>query len=306
MSTKLRTKFDKSVHEVRQNGLTGLLQPVHALLFPHLFLLVTIFGGAIVVTAIFSLQPETAEQAAITLTDWSLVNFEQTLTDPIFLEIVTNTLEISALTTFLTFVFAFPAAYALAMKIQRFKLLFIILLILPLVTSINIRVFGWVLMLSGEGILSGVLGVISVESVPQLMYQKWTIILGTTYVYMPFMLFPIYLSFANIEDELIEAAKDLGASRRQIFQKIIFPQSKPGIIIGSLFVFVLSLGATVEADMLGGGQVITLASDITYSFGRAQNWHVGSAKAITMLIIALISSIVILRTVDLEEISQRS
>jgi spermidine/putrescine transport system permease protein len=166
-------------------------------------------------------------------------------------------------------------------------------------------VFGWALFLVKNGVLDSIVSLFGVSNYPTMMYQRWTIILGTTYVYMPFMLFPIYLSLLSVEDETIAAARDLGAGRWTLFRRIILPLSKPGVIIGSLFVFILSLGADVEAQILGGGSIFTMASNINYSFGYSQNWPLGSAQAVGLLIITLVCGIIILRTINLKEIASR-
>lgn len=306
MTTNIRARIGQSIETFRKSDASDLVGPLSLLLAPKLILLLFVFTGSMLLIVLFSFQDPSVGNANLSLTEWTLDNYASVLTDDLFISIISNTLQVSLITTVAAFVFSYPAAYALAMKIDRFKLVFLIAIILPLITSINIRVFGWVLMLTNKGILSGVMGAVGVDTLPQLMFQKWTIILGTTYVYLPFMLFPIYISFANIDTELVEAARDLGASRTQIFRRVIFPQSKPGIMIGTLFVFVLSLGAHIETTLLGGERIMTISSDIAYSFGYAQNWQIGSVKAISVLVVALASGIVILRTVDLEEIALRS
>jgi spermidine/putrescine transport system permease protein len=179
------------------------------------------------------------------------------------------------------------------------------ILIIPLFTSVNIRVFGWALFLVQNGVLESIVTVFGVSSYPSLMYQRYTIILGTVYVYLPFMLFPIYLSMLSIDDETFEAANDLGADKLTVFRKILLPMSYPGVVIGSLFVFVLSLGADVEAKILGGGSIFTMASNIEYSFGYSQNWPLGSAQAVGLLLITVVAGVIILRMIDLQEIASR-
>ncbi len=290
------------------NPLSTLLTPPYLLLLPLAILLLGMFVGPMLAIVVFSVQPGNA--ISLNPQMWTLEHYTEIIGgmvsgEGVYGDVLVNTAAVSAVTTAVTLVFSYPAAYALARKIDRYKTVFLLVLIIPLFTSVNIRVFGWALFLVQNGVLDSIVSLFGVASYPTMMYQRWTIILGTTYVYMPFMLFPIYLSLLSVEDETIAAARDLGANRWTLFRRIILPLSKPGVIIGSLFVFILSLGADVEAQILGGGSIFTMASNINYSFGYSQNWPLGSAQAVGLLIITLVCGIIILRTINLKEIASR-
>lgn len=290
-----------------ENPIRTLLRPPWVFLLPLLALLLFMFVGPLLSIVLMSVQPGNSIQ--LLPSAWTLANYEEIIAgivsgEGVYGQVMVNTILISATTTVVTLVFSYPAAYALARKIERFKLLFLLALIVPLFTSVNIRVFGWVLFLVQKGVLQSFLGLFGITT-PSLLYQRWTIILGTSYVYMPFMLFPIYLSLLTIDDQLFEAARDLGTGRLKLFKDIVLPMSWPGIVIGSLFVFVLSLGAEVEALLLGGGSIYTAANNISYSFGYSQNWPLGSAQAMGLLVVTLVSGVIILRTIDLQEIAKR-
>ncbi|QCS42731.1 ABC transporter permease [Natrinema versiforme] len=283
------------------------LGPPGGLMLPLLALLAFMFVGPIVAIVLFSVQTENV--ISLSVADWTLEAYREivrgTLSgEGVYGEVTLNTIVISALTTVVAFVVSYPAAYALATKVRRFKLPILIALIIPLFTSVNIRVYGWVLFLINDGVFDLLAGSVGLD-VPSIIYTRSAVVLGTVYVYLPYMLFPIYLSISTIDDSLLEAAADLGAGRAKQFVDIILPLSKPGVIIGSLFVFVLSLGAEVEAELLGGGTVYTAASNISYSFGYSQNWPLGSAQAVGLLLITTVCGIVILRTIDLAEIASR-
>jgi len=290
------------------NPLAALVRPPYVLLLPLAVLLLVMFVGPMVAIVLFSVQPGNA--ISLNPSTWTVEHYAEIIGgmvsgEGVYGDVLVNTAAVSAVTTVVTLVFSYPAAYALARKIDRYKTVFLLILIIPLFTSVNIRVFGWALFLVKNGVLNSIVSLFGVSNYPTMMYQRWTIILGTTYVYMPFMLFPIYLSMLSIEDETIAAAQDLGASRWTLFRRILLPLSKPGVIIGSLFVFILSLGADVEAQILGGGSIFTMASNINYSFGYSQNWPLGSAQAVGLLIITLICGVIILRTINLKEIASR-
>jgi spermidine/putrescine transport system permease protein len=290
------------------NPLLALVRPPYILLLPLAILLLVMFVGPMLAIVVFSVQPGNA--ISLNPSTWTVQHYTEIIGgmasgQGVYGDVLVNTTAVSAVTTVSTLVFSYPAAYALARKIERYKTVFLLVLIIPLFTSVNIRVFGWALFLVNNGVLDSIVGLFGVSNYPTMMYQRWTIILGTTYVYMPFMLFPIYLSLLSIEDETLAAARDLGATRWTLFRRIILPLSKPGVIIGSLFVFILSLGADVEAQILGGGSIFTMASNINYSFGYSQNWPLGSAQAVGLLIITLICGVIILRTINLKEIASR-
>lgn len=287
--------------------LASLLRPPGGLMLPLVALLGFMFLGSIASIVLFSVQ--TGNSISLSVADWTLASYREiiggTLSgEGVYGQITLNTILISAATTLIALVVSYPAAYALATKINRFKLPLLVALIIPLFTSVNIRVYGWVLFLINDGVLSLFLSSFGLES-PSILYTRGAVVLGTVYVYLPFMLFPIYLSISTIDDALLEAGADLGASRTRQFTRIVLPLSKPGIIIGSLFVFVLSLGAEVESELLGGGTVYTAASNISYSFGYSQNWPLGSAQAVVLLIITTVCGVIILQTIDLQEIASR-
>jgi spermidine/putrescine transport system permease protein len=291
-----------------ENPLRALARPPGILMLPMTLLLLVMFVGPMLAIVIFSFQ--TGNAISLNPLKWSIATYEEVgggmvTGGGVYGDVLVNTVAVSLTTTVITLILSYPAAYALAHKITRYKLVFLMILIIPLFTSVNIRVFGWALFLVQDGVLNSIVTLFGVQEYASLMYRRATIILGTTYIYLPFMLFPIYLSMLSIDDTTFEAAEDLGASKYTLFWKILLPMSKPGVIIGSLFVFVLSLGADVEAQILGGGSIFTMASNIEYSFGYSQNWPLGSTQAVGLLIITVVAGIIILRTIDLQEIAAR-
>ena len=136
----------------------------------------------------------------------------------------------------------------------------------------------------------------------EFLYNFPAILMGMAYIYFPFMLFPMELGIFMIDDEAVEAAIDLGASRWQVLKEVELPMASAGIFIGCLLVFVLSLGAMVEAQVLGGGTIVPFADDIHHAFSFQQNWPLGSSLAVILLAITLFLIIVVLRYVDLDKL----
>ncbi|RLM59769.1 ABC transporter permease [Halobellus sp. Atlit-31R] len=314
MSTKgkLRSSVVRAATYTREseNPLFELLRPPWVLMLPILLLLAFMFVGPMLAIVLFSLQ--SGNQIDLGLTSWTFEHYGEIISGMVsgtgvYGQVLGNTALVSAATVVATAVVSYPAAYALARKIKRYKLVFLLVLIVPLFTSVNVRVFGWALFFVKNGVLNSIFTLFGgqASAYPSLLYNRYTVVFGTMYVYLPFMLFPIYLSLLSIDDVTFEAAQDLGAGTFTIFRRIVLPLSMPGVVIGSLFVFVLSLGADVEAQILGGGSVFTMASNINYSFGYSQNWPLGSAQAVGLLVITVVVGVVILRSLDLQEIASR-
>jgi spermidine/putrescine transport system permease protein len=195
----------------------------------------------------------------------------------------------------------YPLAFGLA-KVFRSGATFITYAIATsLFVSENIRLFGWVIGFMKNGVVGGSLGLLGFQ-IDSLLYNVPVIVLGMVYVYLPFMLFPLALGIKMVPDQVREAAFDLGASRWQVFRRIDLPLSMPGVLIGSLLVFVLSAGAIAEAKILGGQKVVTIAADIESEFTYAQNWPLGSALSTLFIALTTIVVFVALGRFDLEKL----
>ncbi len=210
-------------------------------------------------------------------------------------------LGLAAVTVACLLVLCYPLAFALA-KIFRGGATFITYAIATsLFVSENIRLFGWVIGLMKGGVVGGTLGMLGFQ-VDSLLYNVPVIVMGMVYVYLPFMLFPLALGIKMVPDPVREAAFDLGATRWQEFRKIDLPLSMPGVLIGSLLVFVLAAGAIAEAKILGGQKVVTIAADIESEFTYAQNWPLGSAISTLFIALTTVIVFVALGRFDLEKL----
>lgn len=187
-------------------------------------------------------------------------------------------------------VLCYPLAFAIAKVFRSGAVWVTYAIATSLFVSENIRLFGWVIGFMKQGVVGGTLAAWFGIHIDSWLYNLPVIILGMVYVYLPFMLFPLSLGIKMVPDQVREAAFDLGASRWQVFRKVDLPLSMPGVMIGSLLVFVLSVGAITEAKILGGQKVVTIAADIESEFTYAQNWPLGSA--LSTLFIALTTLVV--------------
>lgn len=243
------------------------------------------------------MPPKTFELLqAPTLQNYKTI-FEQT-----YFKSILWSLGLAAVTVMILLVICYPLAFSIA-KIFRGGAAFITYAIATsLFVSENIRLFGWVIGFMKGGVVGGTLAKGFGVSIDSLLYNIPVIILGMVYVYLPFMLFPLALGIKMVPDQVREAAFDLGASRWQVFRKIDLPLSLPGVMIGSLLVFVLSVGAISEAKILGGQKVVTIASDIESEFTYAQNWPLGSALSTLFIALTTIVVFLALGRFDLEKL----
>ncbi|MHA7971765.1 ABC transporter permease [Rhizobium sp. CAU 1783] len=205
-------------------------------------------------------------------------------------------------TVVLLAVIVYPIAYGLNRMFGKWSGFVGVLFVFPLFVSENVRLYGWVLFFIKNGVLDGGLKWLGFSGGPEVLYTPGAILFGMLYVYLPFMLFPMSLGIAMIPKDLVDAARDLGASRLMIWREIELPLAMPGILIGMLLTFVLGAGAIAESKILGGQSVITIAQDIEVAFTYAQNWPLGSALAILLVAIVSGLALYVLSKLDLDRI----
>jgi spermidine/putrescine transport system permease protein len=214
-------------------------------------------------------------------------------------------LGLAAITVLLLALICYPVAYGLARVFGRWSTLLTLLFTIPLFVSENVRLYGWILFFIKNGVLLGTLKSLFGVEVDSWLFTEGIIVLGMVYVYLPFMLFPMTLGVSMVPKETRDAAFDLGASRWQVFKEVDLPLSMPGIIIGFLLSFVLAVGAIAEAKVLGGQKVIPITHDIEIAFTYAQNWPLGSALAVLLMLVVGTLVLLVLRRFDLDTILGR-
>lgn len=207
--------------------------------------------------------------------------------------------------TVVLFIICWPLAFGMAKVFNRFTLVITVAVVITLFVSENIRLFGWVLTLMKGGLIEGHLRAWFGWTFEGALYNVPIIIFGLVYVYFPFMLFPLVQGIAMVPDDARQAAADLGATHWQVFLEVDLPLSAPGIVIGSLLSFVLAAGALAESKLLGGQVVIVLADDIETAFTYGQNWPLGSALSMVLILIIASLAIYAINRVDLDTIMGR-
>ncbi len=214
-------------------------------------------------------------------------------------------LGLAALTVILLALICYPVAYGLARVFGRWATLLTLLFTIPLFVSENVRIYGWILFFIKNGVLLGTLKSLFGLEMESWLFTEAMIVLGMIYVYLPFMLFPMTLGVSMVPNETRDAAFDLGATRWQVFTEVDLPLSMPGIMIGFLLSFVLAVGAIVEAKVLGGQRVIPIVHDIELAFTYAQNWPLGAALAVLLMLVVGTMVLLVLRRFDLDVILGR-
>ncbi|AOF94367.1 ABC transporter permease [Sinorhizobium sp. RAC02] len=199
-------------------------------------------------------------------------------------------------TTVFCLIFGFPTAYFIATRAPHNRSLWLFLITIPFWTNMLIRTFAIQEVIRSEGIINTLLLKIGIISAPiQMMFTDFAIMLGMTYVFLPLMVLPLYASLEKLDFRLIEAGYDLYASRFGVLWRIIIPLVKPGIIAGSILVFVPALSSYVVPRVLGGGKNLMVGNLIELQFGQGRNWPLGAALSVTLVIIVLFAMLYYVR-----------
>lgn len=207
-----------------------------------------------------------------------------------------RSVKLSILTTVLTLIFGFPTAYFIATRPESRRDLWLFLITIPFWTNLLIRTYAMQEVIRNEGVINTALILTGVIDRPiQIMYTDIGILFGMVYVYLPLMVLPLYASMEKLDFRLIEAGYDLYANSWQVLRRIIIPLVKPGVVAGSILVFIPSLGAYVTPRVLGGGKNMMLGNLIELQFGQGRNWPLGSAISITLMVIVMVALLVYVR-----------
>jgi spermidine/putrescine transport system permease protein len=206
------------------------------------------------------------------------------------LTILWRSVKLSLLTTFSTFVVGFPTAWFIATRSPRMRPLWLFLITIPFWTNLLIRTFSINEIIRNEGLLNRILlGLGLIDQPIVIIYSDVAVFIGMTYVYLPLMVLPLYAAIDRFDTRLLEAAYDLYATRWQVLRRIIVPIVKPGIVAGSILVFVPALGAYVTPRLLGGGKNMMIGNFIELQFGQGRNWPLGASLSVTLLVIVTVA-----------------
>ena len=218
--------------------------------------------------------------------------------DPLYLTVLRRTVVLAALCTTLCLLIGYPVAYTLA-RSGRWKNVLLLLVVVPLWTSFLVRTYAMIFLLRDTGLINSVLLALGLIPEPlELLYTPGAVLAGLVYGYLPLMILPIYVSLEKLDPTLLEAAEVLGARPFARFRRITLPLSAPGVVAGSLLVFIPALGAFLTPDLLGGAKQMMIGTLVQNQFGAARNWPFGSAASFVLMAVVLAAVLLYLRLRD--------
>ena len=217
--------------------------------------------------------------------DLSLVNYEKMIAYKSYLRVFKTTFNVSFLTTFLCIVIGYPLAYFLSQIPRKYVGLFMLTVLLPFWTSLLVRTYAWLVMLQRNGLINNFAIDLGIWDAPvKLAHNLNGTLIGMVHIMLPFLVLPLYAAMRRIDRHALQAAANLGATPVQAFWQIFVPLSLPGVVAGSLIVFVLCLGFYVTPAVLGGGKVILVSMQITAILEDQFNWGAASALGVVLLV----------------------
>ena len=278
---------------------------------PALILLTLAAAGPLMIMVVYSfLTPGQYGnvQWIFSLNGWRSILFTEDIFEPgtytladAHLTILLRSLKLSLLTTLITALVGFPTAWFIATKPPKTRVLWLFLITIPFWTNLLIRTFAINEVIRNEGLLNSFLLWAGLIAEPlRIIYTDTAVFIGMAYVYLPFMVLPIFAAIDRFDMRLLEAGFDLYASRWQVLRRVILPIVKPGIIAGSILVFTPSIGAYVIPRILGGGKNLMVGNLIDLQFGQGRNWPLGAALGMTLLVIVMIALAVYTRVTNRE------
>jgi spermidine/putrescine transport system permease protein len=261
----------------------GFLLGMPALLYLTVFFMVPL---GIVVAYSFATRSRTGRTE---LRDWNLDAYAR-LGDDVVRTIAVRSLWIALATTLISLVLAYPLAYYMSTRTPTVRNILLVGVMLPFWSNFLVRTYAWRVLLDSDGLVSQATQAVGIGET-RLLFTPTAVLIGLVYGYLPFMVLPLYAAIERIDWSLVEAARDLHASAWTAFRRIVWPLSLPGVIAGSILVFVPSFGAYVTPAILGGNKEGLLGSFIVSQFLSARNGPVGASLSVVVLSVMLVATL---------------
>jgi spermidine/putrescine transport system permease protein len=266
---------------------------VLVLIFPSLFWLVVFFALPLIIVFVYSFLRRGPYGQIVW--EFNLTNYTRFF-DPLYLKIFLRSFKIAGITTVVCFLMGYPMAYWLATRPPRWRNTLLLLLMIPFWTNFLVRTYAWILILRDTGLINNVLMGLGVISQPLPLFgNDFAIIVGLAYAWFPDMVLPCYAAIERLDFSLVEAAQDLYANEIRSFARVVFPLTMPGIIAGSILVFIPSLGAYVTPDLLGGAKSVMIGNVIQSQFLSVRDYPFGSAFSFVLMAIMLVATLLYFR-----------
>ncbi len=260
---------------------------------PALLWLLLFFAAPLVIVFVYSFLTRGAYGQVIW--HFNLGNYERVF-DSLYLRIFARSLRVAALTTVLCLAVGYPLGYFIARCGPRRRGRLLRLLVFPVWTNILVRTYAWRVILSNEGPINTLLMGLGLINRPvPMLFTEFAVLIGLVYSYLPEMVLPIYAAVERLDFSLVQAAHDLYANDFQAFRRVTLPLTMPGILAGSILVFIPCLGAFVTPDILGGARTVMLGNLIQQQFLTARDWPFGSAVSFVLMAVMLVGTLIYFR-----------
>jgi spermidine/putrescine transport system permease protein len=281
-----------------------------ALAAPALAVLLVGAAGPLLVVAAFSVLSQ-GEYGGVALPfsgeGWFRILLERDIFDGTLsvngahLAIFWRSLWIAAATTVLTLLMGLPTAWFIATRPERSRALWLFLVTIPFWTNLLIRTFAIMEVIRNEGLLNtALLGLGLIDQPVQILFTDWATLIGSTYVYLPLMVLPLFAAVDRMDRRLLEAGYDLYAGRWQVLRRVVLPAIRPGLVAGCILVFIPALGAYVTPRVLGGGTNMMIGNFIELQFGQGRNWPLGAALSLLLLLVVTAALVALVRATSRE------
>jgi spermidine/putrescine transport system permease protein len=274
---------------------------LNILLSPTLFWLIVFFAIPLVIIFIYSFL-DRGKFGGIVWT-FQIENYVR-FADQLYIRIFIRSFFIALVTTVICLIIGYPMAYWMANQPLKKRTTYMLLIMLPFWTNFVIRTYAWRMLLARQGQLNQLLialRIITKENAPTYLNTNGAVIMGLIYVWVVAMVLACYASLTGLDRSLLEAAQDLYANSVRTFLRVTLPLTIPGIVSGSILVFVPSFGAFVTPDMLGGGKADMIGNLISQQFGEASDWPFGSAISVILMIVMLLGTLLYFRSLRSEK-----
>ncbi len=273
--------------------------PVLGLISPAAFWLLIFFLIPLVMVLLVSLGER--GDAGQVVYSWTLKNYTRFFSKIgeryLYVQIFARSLGIALANTLLCLLVGYPLAYFIARQPVNRRNGLLLLVMIPFWTNFLVRTYAWMVILRDTGVINNLFLTLGLISKPlPLLYNQGAVILGLFYGYLPFMVLPLYASIEKLDFSLIEAAQDLGANALRSFLRVVLPLTMPGIVAGSIIVFIPSIGAYVTPDLMGGAKVTMVGNLLQQQFLKVRDWPFGSAVGFILMITVLAATLVYFRS----------
>lgn len=262
------------------------------LVAPAVFWLVAFFLLPLLVILVYSFLTR-SPTGAVAWT-FTLENFTRLFSDTVYATILWRSLWVGFVTTLVCLLLGYPLALFIVLQPVHWRALLIFLILIPFWTNMLVRTYAWITILGNNGLINNLLMGLGGERIT-LLNTQGAVLIGLVYGQLPFMVLPLYASLERFDFRLLEAAGDLGANGWQAFRRVLLPLTMPGIVSGSVLVFILAAGNFIIPDLLGGNKVMMIGNLLAQQFGEAQNQPLGSATALLVMLLLTVAVVIYFR-----------